>query len=142
MTVAMRLGPADPSYPTRLFGQIVIPPTATIEFPDGIPGFPDARQFAQLAASTPALSWLQSLDEPALAFLLVEWPAVAEPLDADGADSYAVVTLPGANRPATANLQAPILIDRTRRRGRQAIRTDAAPGTAVPIDLEALIRLS
>lgn len=129
----------DVTVQTRLFGTIAVPPDRIIDFPDGIPGFPVTREFALLPAVAPALAWLQSLEVPELAFLLVTWGRVAEPLREIEGSCFAVVTLPGAGRPATTNLQAPVVIDRSRQVGRQVIRSDATPGTAVPFDLESLI---
>ena len=142
MTAVLREITTDPVITTRLFGTIVVPASAVIHFPDAIPGFPAEEQFALLPAAAPAIRWLQSMNEPALAFLLATWAEVAEPLEGVEGEVYAIVTLPSATSGATANLQAPLLIDRLARTGRQLIRTDANPGTAVPVDLEALIRLA
>jgi flagellar assembly factor FliW len=139
MTAVLREQMAEQTVHTRLFGAIAVPIDRIIDFPDGVPGFPAARQFALLPAVAPMLSWLQSLDAPALAFLLVTWETVAEPLLDIGGACYAIVTLPGAEPLASVNLQAPVVIDRIARLGRQIIRTDANPGTALPFDLEPLI---
>jgi len=140
MTAVLRDVTTDPIIATRLFGTIVVPSHTVMEFPDGIPGFPGERQFALLPAAAPAIRWLQSMNEPALAFLLVTWSEVAKPLAAVDGELYAIVTLPGSESGATANLQAPLVFDRMAQSGRQIIRTDDTPGTAVPLDLEALIR--
>ena len=139
MTAALREVTPDPVIPTRLFGTIVVPRDLVIEFPTGIPGFPSDMEFALLPAAAPAIRWLQSMTNPALAFLLVTWNTIADPLVEVVGEAYAIVTLPGSETGATANLQAPLVIDRVTRSGRQVIRTDDTPGTAVPIDLEALI---
>jgi len=140
MTAALRPATADSSFATRLFGRISVAPEAIISFADGLPGFAEARQFALLAAAAAGLYWLQSLDEPALAFLLVELRLIGEPVALLDGEQFAIVTLPATDRTATANLQAPVMVNRSTQQGRQLIRTDATPGTAVPIDLEALIR--
>jgi flagellar assembly factor FliW len=140
MTAVLREQIEEQTVQTRLFGAIAVPIDRIIDFPEGVPGFPEARQFALLPAVAPMLSWLQSLDAAQLAFLLVTWESVAEPLLDIGGSCFAIVTLPGADPIATVNLQAPVVIDRNARLGRQVIRTDANPGTALPFDLEPLIR--
>lgn len=57
---------------TTRFGEISIPEYKVITFKDGIPGFPDSRRFVILDHKDTPLKWLQSLDDPDLAFLIAE----------------------------------------------------------------------
>jgi len=64
---------------THRFGEIDVPDQAVLLFPDGIIGFPQLQRACLLpyepgSRSQPgsALRWLQSLDDPALAFLTIE----------------------------------------------------------------------
>lgn len=57
---------------TTRFGEISIPEDKVIIFKDGIPGFPESKRFAILDHKDTPLKWLQSLDEPDLAFLIAE----------------------------------------------------------------------
>ena len=53
-------------------GPVEVDDDAVVEFPAGIIGFPDQRRYAIVAAEDSGLySWLQSVDEPDLAFLAV-----------------------------------------------------------------------
>ena len=53
-------------------GSLEMDETAIIEMPSGILGFPDLHRYALVAADDDGLySWLQSLDDPSLAFLAV-----------------------------------------------------------------------
>ncbi|HEX3928986.1 MAG TPA: flagellar assembly protein FliW [Gemmatimonadales bacterium] len=124
---------------TRLFGRAFVADEDVIVFADGIPGFPDAQRFTLFQANVPALAWLQSLDDLALTFLMVQRATLPEPPHAGTAESWAIVTLPHGTGPATANLQAPVLIDMVLNLGRQVVQTDSPYGTAVPFDLERLL---
>ncbi|HEY3934436.1 MAG TPA: flagellar assembly protein FliW [Gemmatimonadales bacterium] len=138
MSAALRPASIEPTFVTRLFGVIQVAPSRMVHFADGLPGFPDARHFALLPAQARALAWLQSLDAPALAFLLVRWASLGDSHD-PGDDAYAIVTLPAREEMATANLQAPVVIDPVSRAGHQFIRSDTAGRTAVPFDLPTLL---
>ncbi|HEY4100157.1 MAG TPA: flagellar assembly protein FliW [Gemmatimonadales bacterium] len=140
MSAAIRPASIEPTFVTRLFGTIQVSPSRMVHFADGLPGFPNSTHFALLPAQTRALAWLQSLDAPALAFLLIRWGALSEPLGEIGGDAYAIVTLPAQDETATANLQAPVIIDPVSRAGHQFIRTDAVGRTAVPFDLPTLLQ--
>jgi flagellar assembly factor FliW len=58
---------------TLRFGELEIPEEATVVFPEGILGFPQFHRVSLLPHRPgSALRWLQSLDDPALAFLGTE----------------------------------------------------------------------
>lgn len=57
---------------TTRFGEISIPEEKVITFKDGIPGFPESKKFFILDHRNTPLKWLQSIDEPELAFLIAE----------------------------------------------------------------------
>jgi flagellar assembly factor FliW len=124
---------------TRLFGPLTVSPDETVVFPRGLPGFEQNRRFVLLAASHKGLYWLQSIDTPELAFMLVETVRVAEGAWAQTPGALAIVTLPSGDRPATANLRAPVLIDLVAGLGRQAIMADSEFDTAHPFDLSSLL---
>jgi flagellar assembly factor FliW len=109
-----------------------------LEFPSGIPGFESCRRFVVIASPDLApLSWLQSLDPPEASFLLVD-PRLLDPsydvslrefervrLGAAAGEPLlwlAIVSV--ADRKATANLRAPIVINPARMLGCQFIRDD------------------
>ncbi|WP_297576286.1 flagellar assembly protein FliW [uncultured Deefgea sp.] len=60
-------------YPSR-FGQIEVDPETIIQFPLGIPGFEDCKNYKLLHEEkpNPKVLWLQSLDDAAVLFTLVE----------------------------------------------------------------------
>lgn len=60
-------------FQTR-FGPIEVDPQSVLEFPLGLPGFEDCRHYKLLHEENPnpQVMWLQSLDNPSLAFSVVE----------------------------------------------------------------------
>lgn len=124
---------------TRPFGEITIDDRQILRFPWGLFGFETMEQFALLDSGQPPLYWLQSLDKPDLAFVVMD-PQLVRPdyqldvspdeLSALGfTDSQpdalvlAICTVPGNPRDMTINLQGPLVINRDARLGRQVINT-------------------
>ncbi|NOT07892.1 MAG: flagellar assembly protein FliW [Gemmatimonadales bacterium] len=135
------------SVTTHRFGRLTFDRSQCVLFADGLPGFSSCRAFVLLPTAVDALVWLQSLDHPDLALLLLTpdaiedgRAAIPETLRRDGILSLVVVTLPGQYRPgATVNLKAPIVVDRAAGTGRQIILPDSPFGVAHPFALEALV---
>jgi flagellar assembly factor FliW len=139
---------------TRLFGDLEVAEQAIHHFADGLLGFEQHTSFALLPAMRDGLWWLQSLDAPALSFLLVDPFVVApgyevdvSPGDArsvglaspDDALVLAIAVLPAtAGGAATCNLRAPLLFNLRERRGRQVVSRVEAHGLMVPVDLSSL----
>ena len=61
---------------SSLFGEIQVRRDDVINFPAGLLGFPECRNFALIAAQSDGTYWLQSIEHPVLVFLLVD-PFVA-----------------------------------------------------------------
>lgn len=58
---------------TTRFGQVEIDGSRVITFREGLLGFPEHRRFALIQTATDAIFfWMQSLDDPALAFLVCD----------------------------------------------------------------------
>ncbi|MDJ0866948.1 MAG: flagellar assembly protein FliW [Myxococcota bacterium] len=129
---------------TTRFGRVEADAAEVIEFP-GLPGFPGAQRFVLRQHDRGAvLAWLVSLDDPDLAFVVVNpWhlvpdyaPAVAARelrlLDVESADELEVVVIATvADGTATLNLAAPLLIHPGSRRGVQVILDDDRYSTRV-----------
>ena len=133
------------NVPTRLFGPLAIPLEACYEFSLGLPGFPGLRIFALLGASPPGLHWLQSVEDPTLAFLLIDPDRVVTEFDRTSVRAnpgdllLAIVTLPKADgTPATANLQAPLVFNPRDQKARQCILERSPWGFQHPIPLGCL----
>lgn len=123
---------------TRHFGQIEIEEKGIIQFPEGIPGFEDAKKFVLLASTEEGspFQWLQGVDNTELAFLVID-PKVFKPdysVDVDDDEVeilgikdvekvivLAIIVVPEDITKMTANLKAPVLINTENNRGKQVI---------------------
>ncbi len=128
-------------------GQLEMDEAAIIELPAGIMGFPDLHRYALIAADGDGLySWLQSLDDPTLAFLAVVpapfFPDYApvisdedcrrlELLDPSEAQLLCLVTVEAGS--VSANLLGPIVLNVTTRTARQVVVADSRLTTREPI---------
>lgn len=126
---------------TTRFGVVEVNEEDLIEFPAGIPGFPDMRKYVLIENKEGhVFHIMQSVEDPALAFILtdpklfvadykaaVDKEEVAELLlgPDDEPVVLAIVTVPRDDAAAvTANLQAPIVLNPRTRLGRQVVLTD------------------
>jgi len=121
---------------TRAFGDIEIEENKEIEFLSPLPGFPESSKYVLIYdEEDETFCWLQSLDEPHVAFAVLNTLTVLKdynpnfPIDElgelkDTKDDlliYNIVVIPEEIENATVNLKAPVLIDSKRRIGRQVI---------------------
>lgn len=136
MTAARPLPIETIDIATLRFGILRLPAEELLEFPEGIPGFEEQTRWVLLPVRE-GLGWLQAVDLPSLAFLVVAPERVVPGAWADAPGSWAIVTLGATPAEATANLLAPIRIDPRTRQGHQAIHPEAGFGTAQPFDLAA-----
>ncbi len=115
-------------FATLRFGEISVAPELVVAFPKGILGFENGRRFVIIETpETEPFSWMQSLDDPALAFVIVN-PMLffadykidvdrreldeLEIKDQSTVATYAIVSVPdGELTKMSANLQGPILIN-------------------------------
>jgi flagellar assembly factor FliW len=124
---------------TTRFGEIELDAERIIRFPQGIPGFEKMRRFTIVSvAEHEPFTYLQSADDGELAFIIMDpfesFPqydiqlperAVTE-LDIQSPDDIIIRTIVsiGDNiETATTNLVAPIVINRTKRIGKQVVLT-------------------
>lgn len=119
------------TFATTRFGLLEAAVSALVTFPDGLLGFESARRFLAVPhgdGETPFV-WLQSVDTPDLAFLLMPPAAVPNvpgytallPREIDIACWVIVTVPPGRPRDMTANLAGPLQINMTSRIGRQLV---------------------
>jgi flagellar assembly factor FliW len=125
---------------TDRFGEIAIEEKDLLNLPNGLLGFADSKRFVILDHSPESpFKWLQSVDEPALAFVVIDpllliddYPMdkVRSLLEKEGftPENIAVAvlaTVPPAPQPITINLLAPIAFDSDKREGAQIILHDS-----------------
>ncbi|WP_305046877.1 flagellar assembly protein FliW [Geoalkalibacter sp.] len=130
------------------FGDIDYDPSKTLHFPEGLIGFGQLRDFVVMPQNRPGpLFWIQSVEEPALAFVLTDpcgffldyavTPDAVErkKLGIDTDDEclvLAVVTVP-PDRRITLNLAAPILFAPKTNRALQVILEKTSWQTRTPL---------
>lgn len=135
---------------TTRFGTINIDAEDILTFPDGLVGLSQLKRFVLVHHHDGSpFRWLQSVEEPGFALLLIDpWffctdyevvlsDAEAERLrvsDCSVLMVYTTVTIPpGKPHAMTANLMAPIVINVSERCGRQVILEDERYHTRHPI---------
>lgn len=128
-------------FSTVRFGEIEIEETGILALPSGIMGFPDCRRVAILENNPGSpFRWMQSLDDPALAFVVIDpldlvpdYPMeklkdiLADERKMDrpaNIAAAAITTVPPAPSPITVNLSAPVVFDSDTRKGAQIIVHD------------------
>ena len=123
---------------SKPYGPVEIEERQKITFPQGIFGFEYLKEYALLDASQKPFYWLQSLEEPEIAFVLID-PLVFRPdyspdvsdaeldsIELESADDeniivFSIVTIPENQERMTANLQGPVIVNKKNHRARQCI---------------------
>lgn len=121
---------------TKTMGIVQVNESHILDFPNGLFGFEDYHKYALLNAEYQPFYYLQSIDISSLAFLLVDPFLIASDYELDIDDRtlseigitspadvivFAVVTVPAAGGPVTANLEGPLVVNRKNNKALQAI---------------------
>lgn len=125
---------------SRAHGTVEITDRQVIDFPVGLLGFRQLHRYALLDAVQAGFYWLQSLDDPEIAFIMLN-PYELRPdyvLDVPDEDLaaigyeddtdvlvFAIVTIPEDESLISANLQGPIIVNRASQVGCQSISLDS-----------------
>ena len=125
---------------TKAYGEIEADEKQRVTFPRGLFGFEGLTEYVLLDSEQEPFYWLQSTEQAQVAFVLVnpflfrsdyELDISNEEMTEIGITSpdkaliFAIVTIPYDDGKLTANLQGPIIINREKRIGMQAILTDS-----------------
>ncbi|MBS7241780.1 flagellar assembly protein FliW [Treponema sp.] len=139
---------------TKTMGTVEVAEERLINIPSGLFGFEEYTDFALVDSEYEPLIWFQSLQEPNLAFLLIDPFIIADDYEADIDDSellrigikdpadvsvFTIVTVPGDGGPVTANFQGPLIINKKNHLCMQAI-LDGSKYTTKHNIIEALRR--
>ncbi|MBN1515688.1 flagellar assembly protein FliW [Candidatus Sumerlaeota bacterium] len=130
-------------FQTTRFGDLEVDDQAMLKIHGGILGFPQQQRYVILEHDTSDNSpfkWLQSVDEPSLAFVVIDPRLLTESyqleLDAETAEllgsvnpadfiPMVIVKIPRDHpEKMTANLRGPIIVRETSREGCQIVLTD------------------
>ncbi|OQP17252.1 flagellar assembly protein FliW [Geobacillus zalihae] len=124
---------------TKYHGTVAVKEEDIIHFPHGLPGFTDEKRFVLLPLADTPFVILQSVETPALGFVLIEpfsyFPTYEIGLDDNTLEQlqitgeqdvalYVILTVADPFDDTTANLQAPIVINVHKRLGKQVILTN------------------
>lgn len=123
------------------FGQIEIDPLDVLLFPCGLFGFEQSKHFVLLGDERePAIAWLQSTSDPAVAFIAVSprrfvrdyrlrvaQSDLALVLQEDSDETFVLALASRGESGWTVNLRAPIVINPQRRLGKQVVTLDEQP---------------
>ena len=125
------------TVPTARFGELTVDEDEIVAFADGLLGFVRFQRMIVVPVNDDGLFWwLQSADDPDLAFLsVVPWAffpdyelALSEDAQqrlslgtVDDAVVYCLVTIHDDPRRFTANLLGPVVVNRQLRLGRQVV---------------------
>jgi flagellar assembly factor FliW len=125
---------------TKFFGEIEIGDKDVVIFDDGIPGFPGMHRYALINdGNNPYISYLQSLEEVNICFIMIPPVFALKDYEIEISDStvkslgiekpedvklYAILTITGSFKDATANLKAPIVVNTNNNKAVQEILDD------------------
>jgi flagellar assembly factor FliW len=133
---------------TKPFGEIEVDETQEIFFPDGLFGFETYKKFFILENPDSPFVWLQSSEEPGLAFVMIhplqfktdyelriseEDTKAIDILSKQDILDFVIVTIPEDPSQMTANLQGPVIINIKKKLGKQAISLKDAYNVKCPI---------
>lgn len=137
--------------PSDVLGPLTVAEEELLRFPGGLLGLPDRRAFVLLQADREGVYWLQSAEDSALAFVLVDpflfvkgyavdvSPAILAELGAEEPGEVAIltlVTLPGSrDGQPTTNLQGPLALNLASGLGKQLVIQDSEFGMRAPVAL-------
>lgn len=125
---------------TKFLGNVEIDPKNIVEFKNGLPGFSDLRNFVFLPVEgNDALSYLQSLEETNICFVLINPFLIIEDYEAEISEEtvskleiekpsdvqiFSILTIKENVKDITANLAAPIIINTMNNKAAQEILSD------------------
>jgi len=133
---------------TTRFGEIEVDQEKMICFPEGIIGFNDIKQYLLIGKKERMVMWLQAIDRPEIAFIVVN-PFLFEPdydpkvsaqdleflkvEDIRDINILSIVVVPKNPADMTANLLGPLVVNTRDRVGRQVILTEGNYSVKHPV---------
>ena len=124
---------------TKYFGEIQIDEKQIIDFPEGIPGFQDDKQYIMIRDEDTDFTFFQSLKTEDLCFITLPPVLIAgdygfdisketvEKLELEEAEDvlvYSILNIPEDYKKMTANLKAPVIINIKNNKGIQELLDD------------------
>ncbi|MGE7761807.1 flagellar assembly protein FliW [Peribacillus sp. NPDC097895] len=129
---------------TKFHGEIELPEEEIYRFDSGIPGFLEEKQFCLLTLDDTPFFVLQSIETKQVAFIMTNPFDVFRDYEVKLTDevlsslqieteqevvTFVILTIQDPFNETTANLQAPIIINSTKKTGKQLIMSGSEYGT-------------
>lgn len=121
-------------FETSRFGPVEIDDSKIIDFPEGMPGFASLKRYILMDYKDTELKWLQSVDDPAVAFIVclpgTYAPGFEAPVDDAAArflglekkeDLVVLLILRVEAGKVIVNIRAPLLFNAVLMRGMQLV---------------------
>ncbi|HHT49386.1 MAG TPA: flagellar assembly protein FliW [Firmicutes bacterium] len=134
---------------TKFYGEVEVAPEEIIHFPAGLPGFEEDKEYHFIQHEDSVFGCLQSCRQAETAFIVLSPFIICPDYDFELTATnqkelglskleevlvLAVVTIPpGKPEEATVNLQAPIVINQTMKKGMQVILSDSGYPLRCPL---------
>ena len=129
---------------TKTQGRITVDEKQCLTFPEGLFGFEEDKEFVLFDSEYKPFLWLQSTENKALAFLVVDPFLICNEYELDIDDKVlgtisvespsdvfvlTIVTIPSSGNPVTVNLQGPLIVNKKNNKCLQVISSDPQWGT-------------
>ena len=125
---------------TKAYGKKDVPEASILEIPEGLFGFEDYKKFALIESEYDPFLWLQSAEDPNLAFLIIDPFLICDDsllkigiTKPEDIIIMTIVTVPSDGSPITANFQGPLVINKVNKKCMQVILNDNRWSTKVNI---------
>jgi flagellar assembly factor FliW len=119
---------------TSRFGELEVAEDKVIHFPSGLVGLPELKRFIIIDHKDTPVKWLQAVDDPDMAFIVVSPTLIVEDYDLaldrsvkqyiqleKDEDLAVLVTMRVSEEDVIANFQGPIVINSRSRKGVQVV---------------------
>ena len=125
------------SFETTRFGRLEVNKDKIVSFPNGLMGFADYRRYILMDYKDTSLKWLQAVDAPHVAFIVVQpfefFPdysvkiedSVRDLLGIKNEDDISILSiLRVEGEKVTVNLQGPLVLNALNKKGVQIVNDD------------------
>jgi flagellar assembly factor FliW len=134
------------SFDTTRFGRLEVSKEKIISFPSGLMGFSEYKRYILMDYKDTSLKWLQAVDAPHVAFIVVQpfefFPdysvsiedSIRDLLEIENEDDISILAiLRVEGEKVTVNLQGPLVMNSINRKGMQIVNDNARFSCKVPL---------
>jgi flagellar assembly factor FliW len=134
------------SFETTRFGRLEVGKDKIISFPSGLMGFSEYKRYILMDYKDTSLKWLQAVDAPHVAFIVVQpfefFPdysvsiedSIRDLLEIEHEDDVSILTiLRVEGEKVTVNLQGPLVMNSLNKKGMQIVNDDPRFSCKAPL---------